>query len=68
MFRTFGLTLFSITKASQHAYVELGSSHGNTTLKIGPHQLTFDHVYPTGSGHILGIAILSHIIIETLFL
>jgi hypothetical protein len=30
------------------------------TLTIGPHQLTFDQGYPTGSGRILGVTILPH--------
>jgi hypothetical protein len=30
------------------------------TLTIGPHQLTFDKAYPTGSGRILGVTILPH--------
>jgi hypothetical protein len=43
------LNLFSITKAIQHDTVQLGSSHGNTTLTIGPHQPTFDQAYPVVS-------------------
>jgi hypothetical protein len=54
------LNLFSITKAIQHDTVQLGSSQGNMTLTIGPHQLTFDQAYPTGSGRILGVTILPH--------
>jgi hypothetical protein len=46
------LNLFSITKAIQNDSVKLGSSHGNMTLSIGPHQI--------GSGRILGISILPH--------
>jgi hypothetical protein len=54
------LNFFSITKAIQHDTVKLGSSHGNMTLTVGPHQLTFDQTYPTGPGRILGITMLPH--------
>jgi hypothetical protein len=30
------------------------------TLRIGPHQMTFDQIYPTGFGRILGISSLPH--------
>jgi hypothetical protein len=53
MFQTFGSTYFP----SQHDSVKLGSSHGNITLSIGPHQITFDQVYHTGFGRILDISI-----------
>jgi hypothetical protein len=54
------LNLFFITKAIQHDYVKLGSSHCHMTLTIGPHQMTFDRAYPSGSGRILGISIFPH--------
>jgi hypothetical protein len=53
-------SLSPTTKAIQRDNVQLGSSHGNMTLTIGPHQLTFDQAYPTGSGRILGVTILPH--------
>jgi hypothetical protein len=54
------LNLLSITKATQHDYVKLGSPYGNMTLSIGPHQMTVDLAYPTASGRILEIFIIHH--------